>query len=63
MASGTSDSHQAISVRLVGDNYTHWAFVMKKFIMGKSMWKYISGDAKKPTDTLALSGIMFHLGY
>ena len=53
MASGNSDSLQAISVRLTGSNYTYWAYVMKNFLLGKNMWDYITGDAKLQSNAKA----------
>ena len=44
------DSLQSISVQLDGKNYTYWSYVMKKFLRGKSMWGYVTGVKKMPTD-------------
>lgn len=53
MGSGNSDSPPAIRLKLVGDNYNYWAYVMKNFILGKTMWDYVTGDLKMPKDSAA----------
>ncbi|XP_028113904.1 uncharacterized protein LOC114311941 [Camellia sinensis] len=50
MSSGMSDSLQAISVKLVGDNYVYWAYVMKKFLLDKNVWDVVTSDSPMPTD-------------
>lgn len=40
----------AISVWLNGVNYSYWAKVMKKFVVGKGMWSHVTGSIVKPTN-------------
>ncbi|RXH87524.1 hypothetical protein DVH24_034424, partial [Malus domestica] len=42
MASAKDDSLQAIGVKLNGNNYVYWAYVMKNFLIGKGLWGYLS---------------------
>lgn len=37
-------------MKLVGDNYGYWAYVMKKFLLGKNVWDVVTGDSPMPTD-------------
>ena len=53
MASGNSDSLQATSVKLTGDNFMYCAYVMKNFLLGKNMWRYITNSTKAPSDAKA----------
>ncbi|XP_062086978.1 uncharacterized protein LOC133793695 [Humulus lupulus] len=53
MASNRDDSLQSISVRLDGNNYSYWNYVMKKNLKGKKMWGYVSGTLVKPTNDKA----------
>ncbi|TXG48946.1 hypothetical protein EZV62_024821 [Acer yangbiense] len=53
MAGEKLDSLQAIGVKLTGNNYTYWAYVMKNFLMGKNIWSYVTGVTTKPTDSKA----------
>ena len=50
MAGERDDSLQSISVRLNGKNYSYWCYVMKNFLKGKKLWRYVSGVSIKPTD-------------
>lgn len=43
------ESAQPITIRLDGHNYSHWSFLMRSFIKGRGLWKYISGDSKCPS--------------
>ncbi|XP_026425328.1 uncharacterized protein LOC113321639 [Papaver somniferum] len=43
------ENSQPITVRFDGINYNHWSFLMRSFLKGKSMWKYVDGIEKKPT--------------
>jgi len=44
------DSLQSINVRLNGENYSYWSYIMKFFLKGKSMCNYVDGTSVKPTD-------------
>ncbi|XP_050134651.1 uncharacterized protein LOC126610561 [Malus sylvestris] len=44
------DSLQAIGVRLNGNNYVYWAYVMKNFLIGKGLWGYVSGTISVPNN-------------
>nr|XP_008392029.1 uncharacterized protein LOC103454213 [Malus domestica] len=44
------DSLQAIGVRLNGNNYVYWAYVMKNFLFGKGLWGYVSGTVSAPNN-------------
>ncbi|TQD70136.1 hypothetical protein C1H46_044329 [Malus baccata] len=48
MASSKDDSLQAIGVKLHGNNYVYWAYVMKNFLIGKGLWGYVSGKVSIP---------------
>jgi len=50
MASDKDDSLQAVSVHLIGHNYSYWSYVMKKFLIGKDMWGYADGSLVMPND-------------
>ncbi|XP_026378593.1 uncharacterized protein LOC113273036 [Papaver somniferum] len=43
------EDSQPITVRFDGTNYNHWSFLMRSFLKGKSMWKYVDGIEKKST--------------
>jgi hypothetical protein len=43
MAIERNDSLQSVSVRLDGKNYSYWSYVMRNFLKGKKMWRYVSG--------------------
>lgn len=45
------EDSQPITVRFDGTNYNHWSFLMRSFLKGKSMWKYVDGIEKKPTSS------------
>ena len=53
MAGRRDDSLQAIGVQLDGKNYSYWSYVMRNFLRGKSMWSYVTGVRRKPTDEKA----------
>lgn len=48
MVGERDDSLQSISVRLDGNNYSYWSYVMRNFLKGKRMWGYVSGVLSKP---------------
>ena len=48
MVGERDDSFQSISVRLDGNNYSYWSYVMRNFLKGKWMWGYVSGVLSKP---------------
>jgi hypothetical protein len=48
MATERDDSLQSVSVRLDGKNYSYWSYVMRNFLKGKKMWRYISGTYVVP---------------
>ncbi|XP_050149267.1 uncharacterized protein LOC126624273 isoform X2 [Malus sylvestris] len=50
MASAKDDSLQAIGVKLNGNNYVYWAYVMKNFLIGKGLWGYVSGMVSIPNN-------------
>ncbi|KAM2015000.1 hypothetical protein FF2_044781 [Malus domestica] len=50
MASAKDDSLQAIGVKLNGNNYVYWAYVMKNFLIGKGRWGYVSGMVSIPNN-------------
>ncbi|KAM1261911.1 hypothetical protein ACFX2G_027718 [Malus domestica] len=50
MASAKDDSLQAIGVKLNGNNYVYWAYVMKNFLIGKGLWGYVSGMISIPNN-------------
>lgn len=50
MAAERDDSLQSISIRLNGQNYSYWSYVMRNFLKGKRMWNYVTGVLNKPTD-------------
>ncbi|XP_026416387.1 uncharacterized protein LOC113311802 [Papaver somniferum] len=43
------EDFQPITVILDETNYNHWSFLMKSFLKGRSMWKYVDGTEKAPT--------------
>jgi len=43
MATERDDSLQSVSVGLDGKNYSYWSYVMRNFLKGKKMWRYVSG--------------------
>ncbi|XP_026459500.1 uncharacterized protein LOC113360178 [Papaver somniferum] len=47
---------QPITVKLDGTNYNHWSFLMRSFLKGKSMWKYIDGKEKCPKSRSSTQG-------
>ncbi|CAA2987188.1 gag-pol poly [Olea europaea subsp. europaea] len=51
MTTERDDSLQSMSVRLNGKNYSYWSYVMKIFLKGKKMWRFISGTIVKPENT------------
>ncbi|XP_019427158.1 PREDICTED: uncharacterized protein LOC109335479 [Lupinus angustifolius] len=52
MATERDDSLQSISVQLNGSsNYAYWSYVMRKFLIGKRIWGYVSGTFVKPTNS------------
>jgi hypothetical protein len=40
-----------MSVRLDGKNYSYWSYVMKIFLKGKKMWRYVSETYVLPRST------------
>ncbi|CAN6709012.1 unnamed protein product [Malus baccata var. baccata] len=50
MASAKDDSLQAIGVKLNGNNYVYWAYVMKNFLIRKGLWGYVSGMISIPNN-------------
>ncbi|XP_026415881.1 uncharacterized protein LOC113311255 [Papaver somniferum] len=48
------EDFQHITAKLDGTNYTHWFFLMKSFLKGKSMWKYIDGTETKPKESTSI---------
>jgi len=40
-----------VSVRLDGKNYSYWSYVMRNFLKGKKMWRYVSGTYMIPKNT------------
>jgi hypothetical protein len=48
MATKKDDSLQSVSVRLDGNNYSYWSYVIRNFLKGKKMWEYISGTSMIP---------------
>jgi hypothetical protein len=40
-----------MSVRLDGKNYSYWSYVMKNFLKGKKMWRYVSETYVLPRST------------
>ena len=48
MATKRDDSLQSVSVRLDGNNYSYWSYVIRNFLKGKKMWGYISGTSMIP---------------
>jgi hypothetical protein len=44
----TSDSSHPISIQMNGPNYSHWAFLMRNFLKGKGLWKYVTGEKTCP---------------
>ena len=42
MATERDYSHQFMSVRLDGKNYSYWSYVMRNFLKGKKTWGYVS---------------------
>ncbi|XP_026419743.1 uncharacterized protein LOC113315701 [Papaver somniferum] len=49
------EDYQPITVKFDGTNYNHWSFLMRSFLKGKSMWKYIDGKAKKPANGVVIT--------
>jgi hypothetical protein len=43
IATERDDSLKSVSVRLDGKNYLYWSYVMRNFLKGKKMWRYVSG--------------------
>jgi len=37
-------------VRLNGKNYLYWSYVMRNFLKGKKMWRYVSGTYVIPNN-------------
>jgi hypothetical protein len=35
-------------VRLDGNNYLYWSYVMRNFLKSKKMWGYVNGTPVKP---------------
>ena len=40
-----------ISIRLNGNNYYYWSYVMEKFIVDKGMWEHVVGITLPPKGT------------
>jgi hypothetical protein len=51
MATERDDSTQFVSMRLDGNNYSYWSYVMENFLKGKKMWGYVSGTFMIPRNT------------
>jgi len=51
MATERDDSLQSVSVRLDKKNYSYWSYVMRNFLKGKKMWRYVSGTYVIPKNT------------
>ncbi|OMO58863.1 Zinc finger, CCHC-type [Corchorus capsularis] len=43
-----SEPSQPITIKLDGTNYNHWSYLMRNFLKGKGLWKYVTGDKKCP---------------
>ena len=48
MATKRGDSLQFVSVRLDGENYLYWSYVIKNFLKGKKLCGYVIGTCVKP---------------
>lgn len=42
------DQVHAINIQLNGTNYTYWAYLMQKFLIGKELRSYIDGSLIVP---------------
>jgi hypothetical protein len=51
MTTERDDSLKSVSVRLDGKNYLYWSYVMRNFLKGKKMWRYVSGTYVVPKNT------------
>ncbi|KAG9442993.1 hypothetical protein H6P81_018847 [Aristolochia fimbriata] len=49
------ESVQVVPVKLDNSNYVHWASFMRNFLKGRNLWKYVTGDCKKPIVTSDVS--------
>jgi hypothetical protein len=45
--SASSESHQVVTVRLQGPNYSYWAYLMSNFLKGRGLWKFVTGEISK----------------
>ncbi|KAG9447199.1 hypothetical protein H6P81_013327 [Aristolochia fimbriata] len=45
------ESVQVVPIKLDNSNYVHWASFMRNFFKGRNLWKYVTGDCKKPIVT------------
>ena len=48
MAIERNDLLQFVSVRLDGNNYLYWSYVIRNFLKSKKMWGYVNGTPVKP---------------
>ncbi|XP_043720977.1 proline-, glutamic acid- and leucine-rich protein 1-like [Telopea speciosissima] len=45
------DKNQTISIRLNGNNYSYWSFIMENFLLGRGRLGYGTGSTEKPSDS------------
>ena len=41
-----SESNQVISIKLDGANYFYWSYLLRRFLIGKKLWRYVDGTIK-----------------
>ncbi|KAG9453416.1 hypothetical protein H6P81_006320 [Aristolochia fimbriata] len=51
----TVESVQIVPVKLDNSNYVLWASLMRNFLKGRNLWKYVTGNCKMPIATSDVS--------
>ncbi|KAK2396270.1 putative mitochondrial protein [Trifolium repens] len=56
MSTEKSDKYDVLFVRLIGKNYSTWAFQFQIFVTGKELWGHVDGTDPAPNETTDKEG-------